>query len=109
MAKSLYIVIAAIALALIFVGAYYGSKTTAVLTPEDKIKENLIEMTLTYSNIAGQPLTFTITADDIKSIEKTTLDGNAAWKVRVGDALAWDIYFDESGEQIIKKEQLFVS
>lgn len=113
MAKLVYAIIAIIALILLLAGMYYGSKLTTPPinetseTPEAKITKQLVGMNLTYSNIAGQPMTFTITAEDITSIEQATLDNNTVWKVHVGDALAWNIYLDETGSRIIKEEQLF--
>ena len=75
---------------------------------EEKITDSLIGEKLTYYNIAGQPINFTISAEDIKSIEKTEIKGAFFWRVRVGESLAWDIYFDQYGK-IEKKEQLFVT
>lgn len=76
---------------------------------EEKIKERLIGEKITYYNIAGQPLNFTISAEDISSIEKTEIKDEILWKVRVGQDLAWDIYLDKDGKNIVKKEQLFVT
>jgi hypothetical protein len=76
---------------------------------KDKIRSNLTGTEIVYSNIAGKPITYKVTENDIKSIEKTMLNGKPAWKVRIGEGLAWDYYYEEQGNIIIKKEQLFTS
>jgi|SRR5450759_4692474 len=76
---------------------------------KDKIRSNLTGTEIVYSNIAGKPITYNVTENDIKSIEKTMLNGKPAWKVRIGEGLAWDYYYEEQGNIIIKKEQLFTS
>ena len=76
---------------------------------EQNIKERLIGEKITYYNIAGQPVNFTISAGDIKSIEKVKIKEEPFWKVGVGKDLIWDIYMDKDGKNIVKTEQLFVS
>ena len=76
---------------------------------EQKIRNNLIGEKVTYYNIAGQPINFTISAEDVKSIEKTETKEGIFWKVRVGKDLMWDFYFDKDAKKIVKKEQLFVT
>jgi hypothetical protein len=76
---------------------------------KDNIRSNLTGTEIVYSNIAGKPITYNVTENDIKSIEKTMLNGKPAWKVRIGEGLAWDYYYEEQGNIIIKKEQLFTS
>jgi len=76
---------------------------------KEKIRSNLIGTEIVYSNIAGKPITYHVTEKDIISIEKAMLNGKTAWKVRIGEGLAWDYYYEEQGNRIIKKEQLFVS
>lgn len=76
---------------------------------EEKIKERLIGEKITYYSIAGQPLNFTISANDITFIEKVEIKGEVLWKARVGQDLAWDIYLDKDGKNIVRKEQLFVT
>ena len=76
---------------------------------KEKIRSDLIGTEIVYYSIAGKPLTFNITENDIKSIKKTTLNGKIAWKVRIGEGLAWDYYYEEQGNEIIKKEQLFAT
>ncbi|TFH46941.1 MAG: hypothetical protein E4G94_01280 [ANME-2 cluster archaeon] len=76
---------------------------------KERIMQNLVGTQIGYYNVAGQPMSYNISAYDIKSINKTQLDNKIAWKVKVGSQLAWDIYFNETGEAILKKEQLFVS
>ncbi len=73
----------------------------------DNINKTLVGMNLTYSNIAGKPMNYTITADSIKSVERFPYKGRLAWKVRVGEGLAWDLIMDEAGTKILKTEQLF--
>lgn len=76
---------------------------------KERITQNLIGTQIEYYNVAGQPMSYNISAYDIKSINKIQLDNKIAWKVRVGSQLSWDLYFNETGEAILKKEQLFVS
>lgn len=78
-------------------------------TIEQKIKERLVGEKITYYNIAGQPVNFTISVSDIKSIDKMEIKGEIFWKVRVGDDLMWYLYLDKDGKNIVKKEQLFVT
>ena len=75
---------------------------------EQKIKERLVGEKIIYYNIAGQPINFTISAEDITSIEKIQTKEGVFWKARVGKELMWDLYLDKNGE-IVKKEQLFVT
>ena len=78
---------------------------------EDKIKEkinkNLIGTKIKYNNLAGKESFFVVDALSIKNVEKVSLDNKTVWKARIGESVAWDIYFDESGSRIIKQEQLF--
>lgn len=76
---------------------------------KERITQNLVGTQIEYYNVAGRPMSYNISASDIKSINKTQQDGKIVWKVRVGSKLAWDIYFNDTGEKILKKEQLFVS
>ncbi|BAI61303.1 hypothetical protein MCP_1231 [Methanocella paludicola SANAE] len=73
----------------------------------DNISRTLTGMNLTYYSIAGKPMNYTITADSIKSIEPYPYKGKPAWKVRVGEGLAWDLIMDRSGTKILKTDQLF--
>lgn len=74
---------------------------------KDTINKTLIGMNLTYTSIAGKPMNYTITADSIKSIDWFAYKGNPAWKVRVGEGLAWNLIMDETGKKILKTDQLF--
>lgn len=103
--KSLLLLAGIIALAVIISIIYLPAKPAE--TPEYKIKQQLIGMQLEYSNIAGQPMSFTITEKDIKSIEKITLNNETVWKSNIKDM--WNIYFDGTGTKVIKQEQLFMS
>ncbi len=76
---------------------------------KDKIRNNLIGTGIVYRNVAGRSIIYNVTEKDIKTIEKTVMENRTVWKVRVGSKMAWDIYFNETGEAIVKKEQLFVS
>lgn len=73
----------------------------------DNISQTLTGMNLTYYSIAGKPMNYTITADSIKSIEPYPYKGKPAWKVRVGEGLAWDLIMDSEGTKILKTNQLF--
>jgi|SRR3989338_22323 len=72
---------------------------------EQKIKEKLVGYEITYYNIAGKPINYTVKESDILSIENGNYKG-ALWKVRVGEALSWDIYLDNNFN-IVRQEQLF--
>ncbi len=76
---------------------------------KQKIKKNLTGMEIAYSDIAGKTLTYTVSAKDIKSIERIEIKGDAGWRVEVGESLRWVIYYDSEGEKIIKREQLFMT
>jgi hypothetical protein len=77
---------------------------------DEKIKKTLVGHELVYYNIAGFPMNYTITEEDIVAIEETTLNGKPAWKVKLGEeGLTWEIYLDSSGEEILKEVQLFVT
>jgi hypothetical protein len=71
------------------------------------ITDTLAGTSLTYYSIAGQPMNYTIGPDDIGSIERTAYEGKDAWKVRVGQSLAWDLTMDASGTEILYVDQLF--
>ncbi len=73
----------------------------------DNINTTLIGKNLTYTSIAGKPLNYTITADSIKSVQPFAYKGERAWKVRVGEGLAWDLIMDTAGTKILKTDQLF--
>lgn len=74
---------------------------------KNNINKTLVGMNLTYSSIAGKPMNYTITANDIKDIQRTMYNGKPAWKVRVGKGLAWDLIMDNSGQKILETDQLF--
>lgn len=74
---------------------------------KETINNTLIGTNVTYYSIAGKPLNYTITSSDIRSIEPVTYDGKAAWKVRVGEGLAWDFTMDNAGTKILDTKQLF--
>lgn len=74
---------------------------------QEKIKSKLIGMELTYYDKKGDLEKYTINESDIKMINETWIDSKRVWKVRIREAMTWDIYFDEKGENIVKVEQLF--
>ena len=74
---------------------------------KNKINKTLVGTNITYSNLAGKPINYTIMPDSIKSIEKTVYKGKLAWKVRVGEGMAWDITMDATGSKILDRKQLF--
>lgn len=71
------------------------------------VKDTLVGTNLTYYSIAGRPMNYTIGPDDIVSVEATTYEGKDAWKVRVGQSLAWDLTMDADGREILYVDQLF--
>ena len=74
---------------------------------QEKIKDNLIGMEITYTGFGGEILNYTIKESDIKMINKTMVNSRNVWKVRIGEAKAWDFYLDENGDNIVKSVQLF--
>lgn len=74
---------------------------------QEKIKGKLIGLEITYRSKRGEIEKYNVTEKDVKTINETWLDNKKVWKVRIGEAMAWDYYFDEKGEKIIKTEQLF--
>jgi len=104
-----------IALAALCLAALTLVLTAAIITsqPADShmsnIENTLVGMNLTYYSIAGQPLNYTIGAGDIQSVEKAEYNGQAAWKVRVGQGMQWDLTMDQSGKEILDTKQLFVT
>lgn len=104
-----------IALAALCLAALTAVLAAAIITsqPADdhmsNIEKTLVGMNLTYYSIAGQPLNYTIGAGDIQLVEKADYNGQAAWKVRVGQGLQWDLIMDQSGKQILDTKQLFVT
>ncbi|WP_325381172.1 hypothetical protein [Methanocella sp.] len=89
---------------LISVMAPQGKSSTASLA---NINKTLIGTNLTYTSIAGKPMNYTITADSIKSVQPFAYNGERAWKVRVGEGMAWDLIMDSTGTKILKTDQLF--
>jgi hypothetical protein len=71
------------------------------------IKDTLVGTNLTYSNIAGWPMNYTITANDIGAVEKAEYKGAPAWKVHVGQGMSWDLTMDAEGKRILDIKQLF--
>jgi hypothetical protein len=71
------------------------------------INEALVGMNLTYYNIAGMPMNYTISPQDIRSVEKAEYDGQPAWKVRVGSGMEWDLTLDAECKQVLDIKQLF--
>jgi hypothetical protein len=73
------------------------------------MNERLVGTNLTYYSIAGEPMNYTIMAGDIVSVEKAEYNGQPAWKVRVGQGIAWDLTMDAECKQILDTKQLFVT
>ncbi len=71
------------------------------------INQTLVGTNITYYSFAGKPLNYTVIPDDIGSVEKIEYNGQPAWKVHVGQGLAWDITLDAGGKQILDTKQLF--
>jgi hypothetical protein len=99
------VTIAMVVVAALLAAAYFsrgdGGDTSAT------IRDTLVGTNLTYYSIAGKPMNYTIGPEDIGSIEPTTFEGKNAWKVRVGQGLAWDLTMDASGREILYVDQLF--
>lgn len=73
------------------------------------INKTLIGHNMTYYSIAGQPMNYTITSEDIVSIDPATYKEANAWKVRVGTSLSWDLTMSADGTQILDVDQLFMT
>lgn len=84
-----------------------GSSPAASEDHQKAITTTLVGHNLTYYSIAGKPLSYTIGPGDIRQIEPYSYDGSPAWKVHVGQGLAWDITMDETGTRILDVKQLF--
>lgn len=74
---------------------------------EKSIKSILVGKNITYYSIAGQPMNYLVTEEDIGTIEQTTYNGTDALKVRVGNSLAWDFIINANGTEILEINQLF--
>ncbi|WP_048198790.1 hypothetical protein [Methanocella arvoryzae] len=74
---------------------------------KDAINKTLVGHNLTYYSIAGKPMNYTITSEDIVSIEPVTYKDANAWKVRVGKSLPWDLTMSSDGTEILYVDQLF--
>lgn len=76
-------------------------------TAKANIYKTLAGTNLTYTSIAGKPMNYTITDDSIKSIDQTVYKNKLAWKVHVGEGMAWDLTMDITGTKILDSKQLF--
>ncbi len=76
-------------------------------TAKANIYKTLVGTNLTYTSIAGKPMNYTITNDSIKSIDQTVYKNKLAWKVHVGDSMAWDLTMDVTGTKVLGSTQLF--
>lgn len=83
-----------------------GNNTTTQAL-RSQINKTLTGYNITYYSIAGQPMNYTVTADDIKSIEKTDYNGGDAWKVRIVEGLSWDVILSADGTRVLDTRQLF--
>ena len=95
---------------LIMVAMLATAGCTSVAKGEDAksmINKTLIGHNLTYYSIAGQPMNYTITSEDIVTIDPATYKNSSAWKVRVGTSLTWDLTMSSDGTEILYVDQLF--
>ena len=103
-----YIVLTALVVLVIAAAGYMafsGSSNDA----RPAIEKTLVGTNLTYYSIAGKPMNYSITRDDILSIEPIIYKGNAAWKVHVGQSLSWNLTMSADGTQVLDSEQLFMT
>jgi hypothetical protein len=107
------IVLGAILLAfcILLIAAMVGGSNMGASSDDHQkaISTTLVGHNLTYYSIAGKPLNYTIGPGDIQSIDRTTYNGSEAWKVRVGQGLAWDITMSDDGATMLDVKQLFVT
>ena len=101
-----YIALAVLIVAALLAAVYFSSKGSAG-NVSATIKDTLVGTNLTYYSIAGKPMNYTISESDIGSIEPVTYEGRDAWKVHVGQGLAWDLTMDATGKEILYIDQLF--
>jgi hypothetical protein len=101
-----YIILVALAVVVISAAGFMALSGSDKY-PGQAIEKTLVGTNLTYYSIAGQPMNYTITHDDIVSIEPTTFEGKNAWKVRVGQSLSWNLTMSADGTQVLDSEQLF--
>ena len=65
---------------------------------------------LKYSNIVGDQLFFTVTSENIQSVEECSLHGETCLKVIIGEKhLRWTQFYDTSSLQLVKSIQNFNS
>ncbi len=101
-----YIVLAAL-LVIIIVTIGYMSLSDSHKDARVAIEKTLVGTNLTYYSIAGKPMNYTITQDDILGVEPAIYKGKDAWKVRVGQSLSWNLTMSADGTQVLDSEQLF--
>ena len=82
--------------------------TSGMDETRESIRQQLIGYELTYSNIAGMPMTEIVVAGNIDSIELTYYEDEIAWIAVLKDGL-WYVYFDEAGSMVLDVQQNFVS
>jgi len=75
---------------------------------QERVRQALVGYNLTYYNIAGQPVTETLTAQDITGIELSYHNGQTAWLAVIRGGL-WYIYFDVDGVTLLEVQQRFVT
>jgi ABC-type Na+ efflux pump permease subunit len=101
-----YIVLAAL-LVIVIAAVGYMSFSGNHKDARAAIEKTLVGTNLTYYSIAGKPMNYTITQDDIVSVEPITYKGKDAWKVLVGQSLTWNLTMSADGTQVLDSEQLF--
>jgi hypothetical protein len=73
---------------------------------EENIRKKVVGTRITYYNIAGNPIEYEISEDNINSIHLIELNEETIWKVEIGKGLKWNLYYNKEGE-LIRTEQLF--
>ena len=75
-----------------------------------QIVQELNGQELKYSNVVGDQLSFTVTTENIQSVEECSLYGEACLKVIIGEnLLRWTHYYDTHSLRLVKSVQNFNS
>ena len=82
--------------------------TSGEQAARERVRQALIGYELTYTNIAGHPITEPIAAQDITSVEVSYWHDRTAWLAVIRDGL-WHIYFDMDGATLLEVQQRFVT
>lgn len=84
-----------------------GEQNSSGISIDENIENTLVGHQLVYCDIAGEPRYYNISKKDIRSIEKSELDGEIVWIATVGSGMQWEIYLNSTGESILNEIQLF--